>query len=327
MDFIGNKCPVCEKYFHADDDIVVCPECGTPHHRECYESLGHCANQSRHADGYDYAEDDTVSANTQRTVTCPSCGKSSDADAFFCKFCGAPLSAQENQPPRVQGFPYNGAYGQQTGANGSIPFMDPLGGIPADADFGDGVTAGEAAKYVKQNTPYYVRIFQNIRTVNRSKFNFGAALFSGGFLLYRKMYKIGAFITAVQLSLMILSIYVQIAFSSLFTQTSNALKISTESFLEYFAKLSSSQLLILTLPDIVNMINLAIMIVVGLTFNRLYFKHCREQIVKIKNETPDGESPETVLQTKGGVNIPLAISLLITYFIISYLPGVISAML
>jgi len=328
MDFIGNKCPVCDKYFHADDDIVVCPECGTPHHRECYESLGHCVNLPRHAEGYDFAEDHQDQADTALTTACPSCGKANDADAFFCKFCGSPLSAQDQQPPRVQGFPFSGAYGgQQKGADASIPFMDPMGGIPADTVFGDGVTAGETAKYVKQNTAYYVRVFQKICTTNRSKFNFGAALFSGGFLLYRKMYKIGSFITAIQLSLMIMSIYVQIAFSSLFTQTSNALKISTEGFLQYFAKLSYSQMLILTLPDIANMMNLIIMIVVGLTFNRLYFKHCREQIVRIKSETPDNENPDTVLQTKGGVNIPLAISLLVTYFIISYLPGIISAML
>ena len=27
MDYIGEKCPVCEKIFTADDDIVVCPDC------------------------------------------------------------------------------------------------------------------------------------------------------------------------------------------------------------------------------------------------------------------------------------------------------------
>ena len=26
-------CPVCKKQFEDGDDIVVCPECGTPHHR------------------------------------------------------------------------------------------------------------------------------------------------------------------------------------------------------------------------------------------------------------------------------------------------------
>ena len=31
MDFYKYKCPVCNKQFKEGDDIVVCPECGTPH--------------------------------------------------------------------------------------------------------------------------------------------------------------------------------------------------------------------------------------------------------------------------------------------------------
>ena len=35
--FTNEKCPVCNNTFKEDDDIAVCPECGTPHHRECYK--------------------------------------------------------------------------------------------------------------------------------------------------------------------------------------------------------------------------------------------------------------------------------------------------
>ncbi|MBQ6413195.1 MAG: hypothetical protein IJI19_06945, partial [Ruminococcus sp.] len=54
MDYIGNKCPVCQNYFQAEDDVVVCPQCGTPHQRECYEQTGPCANEPVHAQGYEY---------------------------------------------------------------------------------------------------------------------------------------------------------------------------------------------------------------------------------------------------------------------------------
>ena len=73
MDYIGKKCPVCQKYFHADDDVVVCPDCGTPHHRECYESLGHCSNENLHEQGYDYQEDKENTAETDGMKICPSC--------------------------------------------------------------------------------------------------------------------------------------------------------------------------------------------------------------------------------------------------------------
>lgn len=48
MNYINYKCPVCNNQFTEDDDIVVCPECGTPHHRECYIQNGICANADKH---------------------------------------------------------------------------------------------------------------------------------------------------------------------------------------------------------------------------------------------------------------------------------------
>lgn len=47
--FKGYICPVCRKKFTDTDDIVVCPECGTPHHRECYLNNGKCALEEIHA--------------------------------------------------------------------------------------------------------------------------------------------------------------------------------------------------------------------------------------------------------------------------------------
>ena len=37
-EYLGCECSVCRKPFAAGDDIVVCPECGTPYHRACYEA-------------------------------------------------------------------------------------------------------------------------------------------------------------------------------------------------------------------------------------------------------------------------------------------------
>lgn len=50
----NDKCPVCGKQFAEGDDIVTCPVCGTPHHRECYKSNGKCANESRHSEGFEF---------------------------------------------------------------------------------------------------------------------------------------------------------------------------------------------------------------------------------------------------------------------------------
>ena len=52
MDLNGQKCPACGRSFDHDDDIVVCPVCGTPQHRACWDERGECVNASRHAEGY-----------------------------------------------------------------------------------------------------------------------------------------------------------------------------------------------------------------------------------------------------------------------------------
>ena len=48
MKYSNYKCPICNNQFTEDDDVVVCPECGTPHHRECYVQNGNCANADKH---------------------------------------------------------------------------------------------------------------------------------------------------------------------------------------------------------------------------------------------------------------------------------------
>ena len=61
------KCPVCGNAFAEGDDVVTCPDCGTPHHRECYQELGKCANKNLHGTDFVFnreeEKDDNQSAN------------------------------------------------------------------------------------------------------------------------------------------------------------------------------------------------------------------------------------------------------------------------
>ncbi|MDE6412975.1 MAG: DUF2628 domain-containing protein [Eubacterium sp.] len=64
----NNKCPVCSKKFEEGDDVVVCPDCGTPHHRECYQSLGKCANKDKHETDFVYDRDKYKEENAEEIV-------------------------------------------------------------------------------------------------------------------------------------------------------------------------------------------------------------------------------------------------------------------
>ena len=43
-----DKCAYCHALLFEEDDVVYCPECGAPHHRDCYNQLGECANKANH---------------------------------------------------------------------------------------------------------------------------------------------------------------------------------------------------------------------------------------------------------------------------------------
>lgn len=325
MDYIGKKCAVCDRYFHADDDIVVCPECGTPHHRACYEERNECVNIGLHESGYDYAAEHAEHADEH--TRCTRCGTENDKDAFFCKKCGSQLTAQSQQDTTRQA-----PYGSNGAPNFAGAMFDPMAGVDNGFDLGDGVTAGEAAKYVKQNTPYFIRIFSNIRSASRSRFNFAAAIFTGGYLLYRKMYKIGAVIISIQLLMLLLVTYIyQTAeyntifshISTLYTAAGNYTAAAGQ-LMEYMASLSPLQNFMIILPAIYELIQVTLMITIGACANRLYFSHCKKQIVKIKSATASAEEAENLLQTKGGVNTALAVSLLVTYILIDYLPAILT---
>ena len=120
MNYTGLECPVCGKAFTEQDDIVVCPECGAPHHRECYTAHGRCGCAETH--GTDQQWDRCHHAVKKN---CPFCQGQNDEDASFCSHCGRPLTEPNTQQ-------------QQT----------PPGGAPRDpgAPYGPGVPFGPAGQ-------------------------------------------------------------------------------------------------------------------------------------------------------------------------------------
>lgn len=55
--------------------------------------------------------------------------------------------------------------------------FDPMAGMKSDEPLVDDITAGEAAKFIGKNTPYYLRIFNFINKFKKSRFNFSAFIY------------------------------------------------------------------------------------------------------------------------------------------------------
>jgi hypothetical protein len=41
---VSKRCPVCRLPFRSGDEVVVCPRCGVPHHKECWFEHDFCSN-------------------------------------------------------------------------------------------------------------------------------------------------------------------------------------------------------------------------------------------------------------------------------------------
>ena len=100
--YLGKTCVVCNKVFEEGDDIVVCPDCGSPHHRACYQALGHCQNESFHQSGKTWEPQQWGEAHEQvidgdAPLRCPRCATLCKPGTLVCPVCGSLLVNSTNQ--------------------------------------------------------------------------------------------------------------------------------------------------------------------------------------------------------------------------------------
>lgn len=334
MDYKGIKCPICQKRFNSLDDIVVCPQCGAPYHRDCYEEKGTCIFPDLHESGKSWnAPADDIPHQTQQSgipaqKICPNCSTNNAENALFCSRCGYRFidgtMPQQNRDARpVSGFGAGGFPGMMQ--------VDEMGGYQKEEPVSDGITAGDLSELIGPNRVYYMNVFHTRQYYNRRRFHFCAFLFSGGWLLYRKINKLGAILTAILLLLTIANTYLTyflinpmiidhlgkmgidasagVTYEHLFMLTQNLMAESP------------ALLLLFAVPSLLGIGRIVLMVICGLKANDWYFKSCCEKIRKIRSaHQPGTEEYTEELQHQGGVNLPIAISLLVCALIINYAP-------
>lgn len=116
-DYKGNTCPVCKQKFKEADDIVVCPDCGTPYHRECWKKVGVCVHRADHAAGFEWTPDNVISDRPD-DIVCPNCGTHNPLGAKYCNHCGVSLPDHPDNVQYQQDHPAPGGNGPVY-ANGS----------------------------------------------------------------------------------------------------------------------------------------------------------------------------------------------------------------
>ncbi len=193
QNYFGTECPFCNEIFKEGDDVVVCPECGTPHHRECWKQHGECANVSMHGSDYTWSasvqrvaeSSDSENTNPESAsdtdvprLFCRRCGHKINSDSVFCSYCGTPVfgafpTEDEQSNPVFQ-------------AVSTEPDFD-------DNEEIDGITIKEWKTYIGQNYGYYIYSFKHQdETGKKTSFTIGALLFPFIYFLYRKVWGVAA---------------------------------------------------------------------------------------------------------------------------------------
>lgn len=296
LDIKGEKCAICHAYLFEEDDVVYCPKCGAPHHRDCYKTAGKCGLEVYHGTDNQYkrnfedANHEKAPKNRSTYIKCGMCGEGYDFSNNMCPSCGAPNFAK---------------------GGGRFVMFDFLGGVPSDMDLGQGVTADEAKRFVSTNSHRYLPKFAAFKNLKkRTSWNWLAFLEPCAWFLSRKMYKAGAVVCALQT-----------AFSMLLIPFTNALYyIDTESAKNYvaMAKIISDNLPSIGMPALISaltggLLNIAFHIICGIFGDFIYRNHVISTVNKIKKESEDIDED---LRRKGGLS-------LIACIIGLYLPSII----
>lgn len=317
----GTKCISCGKVFTDGDDVVVCPECGTPYHRECYKNEGKCINTELHEKNESWQphyDEDTSSTNTDgEPIRCMRCGETNPPDGIFCKKCGMPLMKNPGEPR-----PFNDSAEHQNNEN----FNDPNGraggfynGVPPygaaqqmtfdqNSDI-DGVKLGDYAKYVGKNPLVMLSNFIRFgKFGGKMSINIGALIFPQFYFFYRKMNLIGMLflVATIISSIPRLILYGQSEMMGMVLLSAN-IDTKTQTF-EMLLNLSS-------------LICMVLQFMAALLANYWYYKTARKNIMKIRaSYSEDGGEEETVKQqiaAKGGTSMPAALLSVAVYFLIN----------
>ena len=305
--YTGNHCPVCEQAFTDTDDIVVCPDCGTPYHRDCWKKVGACMHRSEHAAGFEWQpEIGPEAVKAAHEATCPNCGTRNTPGAARCSHCGCPLprsdadSADAAKPEeQVPIYARDPAALRQDRSAAPGPHIetysaDREGGIyrreigPEDTI--DGIKAKDWAAYVGRSPMYYLMQFFRMSITNRkAAVCLSAFLFGPAYLFYRKMWKEGL-LTAIL-----------------------TIVLSIPTFIEIISVFNPSLLGAMPLGWLPTAVNIcavaswALNIILGLFAVSWYRREAKKNIDRIYADYPDGEARTDALLQKGGTNLLAAL--------------------
>lgn len=211
MIYKNELCNGCQKPFESADDIVVCPVCGTPQHRTCWQANNNtCVNEALHAQDFIWhtaqdkedkedkeekegkkGKEDAGAFDPKKDIgkVCGNCGTNNAADAKICADCQKSLAGDEQSPAP----PFS------TPRDDKLPPF--LLGIPEDDMVGD-VKARDIGLYTQIGAKRYIEKFRKSELPGaKIGWSWPAFFFTPYWFFYRKLYRLGGIFLGLTLAL------------------------------------------------------------------------------------------------------------------------------
>ena len=336
--YSGCKCFACGRMFTDVDDVVVCPDCGTPYHRDCYNEQDGCSNTVLHENGGTWTEQQGSPNASAEPKRCARCGQENPPEGLFCNRCGLPLNNSFGEPRPFNGSaPYGAGYDpNRFGANGAAPFgSSPYNGVPHDPNrhysaptgqpgmppFGaptmrfdqdsdiDGIKLGDYARYVGKNQFSFLTSFIRFAKFGgKASMNFPALIFPEYYFFYRKMPLLGTLFLVLFLGLSMPSFIYLMAVD----------KTGAFPTIELLSKINVTGTGYQMLLNITSTLLMAVRCIAAVFANYWYYKTAKKNISRIRQSTEDGEEViKARISAKGGVSIAAFLfSILLSYALI-----------
>ena len=282
QEYQKQPCIVCGKLFTEEDDIVTCPECGTPYHRACWQQEGQCINLTLHQSGESWM--------TQRKR---------EIDAERAASRRAEEAAQAAERER-NGEPQTFEDGIYDGVR--LNTEDPCLGMDPEERLAD-ATIRETAEFVGTNRFYYLPMFRLMkRTGKKLSFNFLSLIFPHIYFANRKMW-------GLALVSLILRVLLDVP---------SAIKVMNDSFEIAIPWADISTVGFQAVSKLCSVLYFAFALLWGLGANYFYYRFTQRKIDGLLKTAGSQEELYAKLKTAGGTSIINVLLILIQQLGISF---------
>lgn len=302
-------CIACRNEFEPDDDIVVCPECGTPYHRDCWNEYGKCINTELHEKGESWQrpdDDSNADESENERVICLQCGELNPKGCDVCTHCGSRINDNINSNMNAEEIPL----------------------IINSSDDIEGTSISEISSFIGKNITYYLMRFKFFfESKKKLAPNFICLIFPQFWFAYRKMW-LGSliivfltFLLSIPGSLRVLADQVDFILASIQPQLelfgTDSAEIIRNRILSFSEFMKDNQNVFYMVDTLCSYALLAFRVLAFMFGNYIYYRYSLGKIKKIHESNDSLMDVKSRIRMAGGTNIGFIFIAILFQFVLS----------